>query len=104
MAKAAQTERPVKQIPPYLPYRTFHNTLAGWQVALPGRIDRSVLGSYSGAVQTWMLSALRYFGLITGDGIPTDALRSISKGSDEQRKGWLAEIVRYGYPFLFSGG
>lgn len=91
-----------KAIPPYMPYKTFINTIAGWSVALPNRIDRSVLGSYSGAMQSWMMSTLRYFALITGDGIPTDKLRHLTHTTANERQQLLVELLRYGYPFLFQ--
>ena len=80
------------------------NTLAAWRVALPGRIDRSLLGSYSGAVQSWMLGTLRYFELTDVTGHPTDRLRALVAAEGEVRQKQLAELVRLGYPFLFTGG
>ena len=93
-----------KPIPPYLPYKTFVNTLAAWRVALPGRIDRSLLGSYSGAIQSWMLGTLRYFELTDMTGHPTDRLRALVAAEGEVRQKHLAELVRLGYPFLFTEG
>ena len=102
MTKTAQTDR--KQLPPYLPYRTFSNTLAGWRAALPGRIDRSVLGSYSGAMQGWVLASLRYFSLIDADGHPTGKLREVVSAEGERRTELLLALVHDGYPFLFGTG
>ncbi|MYH27289.1 MAG: hypothetical protein F4137_00175 [Acidobacteria bacterium] len=103
MATQAQTERR-KQVPPYLPYKTFSNTLAGWLVALPGRIDRSVLNSYSGAMQSWVLAALRYFSLIDADGHPTERLQQLVSAEGEARQKLLKVLVDEGYPFLIGPG
>lgn len=103
MARQAQTERR-KQVPPYLPYKTFSNTLAGWLVALPGRIDRSVLSSYSGAMQGWVLATLRYFSLIDADGHPVERLQQLVSAEGEERQKLLRVLVDEGYPFLFSHG
>src|SRR5271165_6638743 len=49
-------------VPPYLAYRTFTNYIDGLKAngAPPSRIDRSVLGAFSGGVQTQLISTLRY--------------------------------------------
>ena len=103
MAKQAQDEHR-KPLPPYLPYKTFTNTLSGWRVALPNRIDRSLLGSYSGAVQGWVLATLRYFSLIDADGHPTEKLQRLVAAEGQARQKLLIELVRHGYPFLFTDG
>ena len=103
MAKQAQTG-PRKPVPPYLPYKTFMNALASWRVALPSRIDRSLLGSYSGAMQGWLLATLRYFALIDADGHPTGKLQHLVAADGQERQKLLGEFVRQGYPFLFRDG
>ena len=61
-------------IPPYVAYRTFRNFLVQLEKqGLPGRIDRSVLSHKSGTVQSQLLLALEFLGLIPVDEIPVTA-------------------------------
>lgn len=91
-------------VPPYLPFTTFDNTISGWKVVLPNRIDRSLLGSYAGGTQTLLLNALKYFGLIDTEGVPTDSLRRLIAADESERPKLLAAITRQAYPFVFRNG
>ncbi|MEW5982953.1 MAG: DUF5343 domain-containing protein [Acidobacteriota bacterium] len=91
-----------KIIPPYLPYRSFANTISGWRDKMPARIDRSVLGSYAGAMQTWVLSALRYFGLIDANGQPTESLKRLAQADGPERQKVLVQLLRANYAFIFT--
>lgn len=44
-----EKEATKKSIPPYLPYKTLHNFLDSMKVAVPTRIDRSLMKSMAGA-------------------------------------------------------
>lgn len=98
------TAQPKKPAPPYIPYRTFINLLNGWHVHLPQRIDRSVLGSYSGATQSAILSSLRYLALVHNDDTPTGVLDQLVKSEGGERQKLLKQLLRTGYPFMFSNG
>ena len=50
----ADTER---VLPPYLSYKTFETFIEGLKVGMPGRIDRSVMKTLSGANQSWLMGA-----------------------------------------------
>lgn len=100
--KDASQER--GNLPPYVPYKTFDNALAAWKVVAPQRIDRGVLGSFAGTMQSWVLSALRYFELIDHSGIPTPALKQLLASEGQDRKDALRRLVQGYYPFVFSGG
>jgi hypothetical protein len=91
------------QSPPYLPYKTFSTTLAGWATALPARIDRTLFRSFSGAMQSWLIGTLRYFELIDPEGHPTDKLKRLVVATEgPERQKLIADLVRRGYPFVFA--
>lgn len=100
----AATSQPKKPVPPYIPYRTFVNLLNGWHVHLPQRIDRSVLGTYSGGTQSAILSSLRYLTLIANDDTPTGVLDQLAKSEGAERQKLLKQLLRTGYPFMFATG
>lgn len=96
------TER--KALPPYLPYRTFRTFVESLRVAIPGRIDRSLMGTMSGTAQGQLIAALRYLDLITLQGSPTEKLTRLvnSEGTDRQKT--LRDILTPAYTFLFHEG
>lgn len=98
MADDKQERQPA---PPYIAHKTFKSFLSSLKVAIPSRIDRSVMTTYSGAVQTQITHALRYFNLIDSNGHPTDKLAPLvhSEGAEHQKL--LKELVHSGYPMLF---
>lgn len=93
-----------KLIPPYLPYRTLYNFLDSMKVAVPTRIDRSLMKTMGGGLQSQLMSALEYLSLITPDKKPTEKLNRLvnSEGPDRQRI--LKEILTSSYTFLFKEG
>jgi hypothetical protein len=91
-----------KLTPPYIPARSFTGFLQGLGVHLPSRIDRSVLGSYAGSVQTMLITTLRYFDLIDEHGAPKETLQQLVKAEGAERQRALQQMIRKGYPFLFS--
>lgn len=91
-----------KKIPPYVSYKTFTNFVEGLKNAMPGRIDRSVMSSLSGAVQSQLASSLDYFELITGSGRPTEKLARLVNWEGAQRKHLLREMLASAYAFLFK--
>jgi hypothetical protein len=100
----ATAAQPKPVTTPYLPWKTVDNTISGWKVVLPSRIDRSLLGSYAGTMQALLLSALKYFRLIDTSGVPTDLLRALAVADGPERQTIIAGLVRQGYPFLFQAG
>lgn len=96
------TESGTELKPPYVAYRSFANFIDGLrQTGIPDRIDRSVMPGYSGAAQSFLLLALKFFRLITDTGSPTDALKKLveHKGAE---KAILADIVKRSYGFIFN--
>ena len=51
-------------LPPYVAYRTFRSFIQLLSPAVPGRIDRSLMASMSGASQSQLIHALRCLRLI----------------------------------------
>jgi uncharacterized protein DUF5343 len=89
-------------VPPYnIPWATFLSTVERIAADPPGRIDRSYLGSQSGNVQTYLISALKAFGLIDQDARPT----RINEFADPAaRKPKMADLLREFYPTLVELG
>jgi hypothetical protein len=97
------TDAPEKKLlPPYLPYRTFKSFIESLRQAVPGRIDRSLMGSRSGTEQGSLLKALRYMSLITENGTPTDLLIRLATSEGAEWASALDEALCGAYGFLFE--
>jgi hypothetical protein len=90
-------------VPPYVPYRTMKTFVESLKIAMPSRIDRSVMPSMSGAVQSQLNAALKYLGLVSDKGLPAEALVKLANSEGLERQKALREIVKAGYSFLFVG-
>lgn len=90
---------------PYVSWGSFTNFIDKLRVAgsVPGRIDRQFLGG-SGAYQSQMLQALKFFGLVNADLRSTEALRQLALADDEARMSLMADIVRDRYAPLLALG
>jgi hypothetical protein len=73
-------------VPPYgVPWETFKNTIEKMaEDGLPERVDRSYLSSQSGNVQTYLMQAMRSFGLIEEDGTVTDLLKELTAAGEDR--------------------
>ena len=90
-----------EQIPPYISYRSFRNFLAELKArGLPSRIDRSVMAHKSGTLQSQLLIALRFLGLIREQGQPTEYLRALVEGDEKQARSAMAQVLRSSYSFI----
>ncbi len=72
---------------------------------LPNRIDRSLLQNFAGTVQGQLIATLRFFDLIDGKGIPTEALERLHQAYDTDQ--WpfvLGDVLRKSYPAIFEIG
>lgn len=93
-----------KRLPPYVSYRTFHNFIEGIRAQVPSRIDRSYWsGSLSGSTGTQLMAALRFLELIDGNDRPSPQLRALASSEGEKKQGFLKEIARKAYKFVFEG-
>lgn len=89
-------------VPPYVPYRSFRNFVDSLKQGIPARIDRSVMSSMSGALQSQLTTTLRYLGLIKPTGQPTEALVKLVNSEGPERAKAMREIVTTSYPFLLE--
>jgi hypothetical protein len=95
---------PVINKPPYLPYTTFKNFLASLKAgAIPSRIDKSLLDRYSGSIQSWLISALKFFSLTDETGKPLAALESYVESEEQDRKKVWKDIFMKAYSPLIAG-
>ena len=84
-----------KPVPPYVAYKTLSNFVDRFKQGLPGRIDRGLMGSMSGAAQSQVTTALRYLGMISENGLPTQVMRQYATGEEAARRAAL-ELGDYG--------
>jgi len=84
-------------IPPYVPYRTFINFLDGLKLGVPSHIDKSVLASYSGAMQSWLKASLRVMKLIDAQGVPQTPLYDLAQAEGPVRKAQLKKLFEETY-------
>src|SRR5450755_4690264 len=91
-----------KMVPPYVPYRSFRNFIDSLKQGIPARIDRSVMSSFSGALQSQLTTTLRYLGLTKESGHPTDLLPKLVNSEGPERVKVMHDILTTSYPFLFG--
>jgi hypothetical protein len=88
-------------VPPYVPYRSFRNFVDSLKQGIPARIDRSVMSSMSGALQSQLTTTLRYLLLISPAGQPSSYLPQLVNSEGPERAKVMREIITNCYPFLF---
>ena len=64
-----------KLIPPYLPYKTLMSSLENLAQGVPPKLDRSIWKNQPGTVQSQILSAYKFLGLMSDSNEPMDILR-----------------------------
>ncbi len=75
----AETTQDLKRpAPPYIAFQTL-KTLVGNMKSdgVPGRIDKTMLRNFSGAVGSQLMTALKFMSLTNVDGEPTDDLKAL---------------------------
>lgn len=95
-------DKRLSSAPPYIAYRTFRNFVDSLRVAMPGRIDRSVMHTMSGGAQGQMMHALRTMDLVSQQGLPTETFKRLVIAEGVERQKALSTALHSGYPFLFS--
>ena len=86
---------------PYLPFKTFLNTLDHLKaIGIPHKIDRGIFPSFSGVIQGQVLGTFRFLGLIDEHGIPSRDLTTLIEG--KKRKPALKELLKKRYSELVS--
>jgi len=91
-----------KNVPPYVAYATLSNFIDRFKQGLPSRIDRGLMGSMSGAAQSQVITAMKYLGMISENGLPTPLLKQYATGEEGERKNALGKMLVAAYPFLFD--
>jgi hypothetical protein len=102
MAELTTLSQTATAVPPYVPYRSFRNFIDSLKQGIPARIDRSVMGSMSGALQSQLTTTLRYLGLTKSTGQPTDLLAKLVNSEGPEHVSVMHDIVTASYPFLFQ--
>lgn len=95
------TDSPRKQLPPYVPYKTFMTFLEHLKaIGMPSHIDKSVMASLSGGMQSWLKAGLRTMQLIDAESAPTETLHRLVASSGVERKQVLFKVFQHTYTFL----
>jgi len=91
--------------PPYLPFSNITGLLQRMrETGAPGRIDRSYLSWLPGINQTYLMAALRDFGLTDEKGYLSPKLKDLISASLEEEKAAIAELVKSYYSEVFELG
>src|SRR5579862_3142340 len=87
---------------PYLPFLTFKSAIEALEQGVPKKIDRTIWRTQSGLIQSQILMALRFFGLVDEGDRPTEALHDFvaSKGAD--RSAQFAVLLNIAYSDLLA--
>lgn len=80
------------------------NFLDRFSQGVPSRVDRSLMGSMSGAAQSQVTVALKYLGLTDNNGHPKEAMGKLVRSEGETRQKVWKDIIQSSYAFLFSDG
>jgi hypothetical protein len=80
----------------YLPFKTFVSSVEALQQGLPKKLDRTIWRSQSGVVQSQIMMAFRFFGLVNDAGEPTVALQRLVENPDK-RKEHVGALLNHAY-------
>jgi len=83
----------------YVPFKTFLNAIESLEHGLPNVVDRTVWPSYSGVMQSQVLGAFRFLGLINAVGVPTPELQKLIEDK-ASRKAQLRKLLERSYASL----
>lgn len=87
--------------PPYISFVTLKNFLTGLgKSVIPARVDKGLMSGLAGGTQTYLLSTLKFLGLIGDDFVPTADLAPIVRGD---KAAW-DRVVKRSYAFIFDSG
>lgn len=84
---------------PYLPFKTFLNTLDSLAAFMPEQIDATLWATLSGGIKSQLLSTYRFFGLIDSNGIPSPELKKLADDK-AGRPALLLNILKRSYSDL----
>lgn len=85
--------------PAYVAYSTFKNTILGLAPngELPTHVDHSVLSTMSGSSRGQFIGALRFFGLVSEDDIPSPELSQLAVSNEQDWKSTLRTLLESHY-------
>lgn len=87
---------------PYLAWKTLFNLLVRLEEqGVPDQIDRTFLSNLSGTEQSYLMSAMRQFGLIGEKGKVLEPLKELTTGTDARQAGVRRLLEQY-YPTAVS--
>lgn len=86
---------------PYLPFRTFLSSIEALEQGVPKIIDRTIWRSQSGIVQSQILMALRFFGLVDDEDRPTELLHELA-AKKENRAEHFVRLLNFSYTALLA--
>ncbi len=89
-----------KKTAPYLPFKTFINSLDTFAQGLPSILDRTIWRSQAGVTQGLIMNTYRFFGLVDEYDSPTQSLEIMVRQT-EQRPSVLRGLIEatYGQEF-----
>jgi hypothetical protein len=92
-----------KMTPPYVAFRTLFGAIEQLQAhgTPPNKIDRTVFPSYSGAIVSQLISALRFLKLIDENDAPTPMLEALVS-EKEDRKANIRKMIQAAYPDIMA--
>ena len=88
--------------PPYVAYKTLQNFLERFSQGVPGRIERSLMGTMSGAVQSQITTTLKYLGFISDNNVPQDEMKRYVVAPADQQAKIMRAVLTQKYPFIFG--
>ena len=88
--------------PPYVAYRTLKTFLERFKQGTPGRIERGLMATLSGAVQSQLTSALKSLGFISESNVPTEFMKKYVVAPEGERTDMLRGMLTVQYPYIFS--
>ncbi|HTU51158.1 MAG TPA: hypothetical protein VMF56_11215 [Acidobacteriaceae bacterium] len=80
----------------YLPFKTFITAVEVLEQGLPKKLDRTIWRSQSGIVQSQIMMAFRFFGLVNEEDEPTPALHRLVTAPDK-RKEHIGALLHHAY-------
>lgn len=92
-----------KSPPPYVAWKTLKNFLRSLVQGVPPQIDKSMMRSLSGGVQSQIIQALKAMRLIDDKGVPSAKMEQLVKAEGDEFKKVLRDVLSATYPFLRSG-
>ncbi len=97
-------KRAKKTLPPYVTYKTFKNFIQGLKVGIPSRIDKSLMSTMAGVIQSQMIATLTFLNLIDVHGKPSDKLVNLVNSEGNERLKILKDILHSSYKPIFIDG